>query len=526
MDELRVDQEVARLLDRSRIPMREQWHSRVLAGAAEASRAKPTRGRWVVVLAGLAVVLIGLGFVPFPAGSAKGAFGRALAQVNESPGVHVTGRIWGPLGEWRFEQWFTGGGFKRFDLLDGDQVVLCSLYDPGARRIRPKWRDIHSVLATINGSAERTLPDPGDVWQSRPLIGPEAHDFHVEREDILPFPLTHTQGEEPTSRDFWQRIEEQEKTLQVRVEERQHYSVWGGKRAVADIYGHRREGAHVEVLILGNLMGSIYTSLGPGDDVWIHMEADTETGAILALQQYKRVDGRWKLIYCADSIESGVAIGEEVRNPVLPEHHVEAEDTWWGQRLPQTVAVGDSEDWRVTLHSLEANREGEVFVTLSRESMTEVTRNAFYEDGRPAPPHRTLWLEARDDVGARYAIAHRQGPGGHSLPIGKHVASQPAAWIIRLPAEIESHLRLRLLPESPRIPGRVPRTITLEITNEPAKSIPELTGVSSIRGDQYEAFDVWFRKTYYQTITFARLPVPAPQGSGDLIEEAITRRER
>jgi hypothetical protein len=526
MDDLRVDQEVARLLDKAQIPMTEQWHTRVLAGVAKASPARPRRRRWTVALAGLAVVLVGLGFVPLPAGSAKGAFGRALALVNESPGVHVTGRIWGPLGEWRFEQWFTRGGFKRFDLSDGEQVVLCSLYDPGVRRIRPKWRDIHSVLATINRNTERTLPDLRGVWSAAPLIGPLADAYHAEREDIVPYLMTRTHGKEPTSRDFWQRIEEQKKTLQVRVEERQHYSVWGGKRAIADIYGHRREGAHVEVLILGNLMGSIYTSLGPGDDVWVHMEADTETGAILALQQYKRVEGRWKLVYCVDSIESGVEIGEEARNPALPEHHVEAEDTWWGERLQQTVAVGDSEDWRVTLHSLEANREGEVFLTLSREPRTEVTRNTFDQEGRPVPPHRTLWLEARDDLGTRYAIARRQGPDGQSLTVGQHGASQPPVWIIPLPAEIESHLRLRLLPESPRIPGRVPRTITLEITNEPAKSIVELTGVRSVPMDEYEAFDAWFRETYYQTITFARLPVPTPQGSGDLIEQAITRRER
>jgi hypothetical protein len=71
MDDLGVDQEVARLLDKAQVPMTEHWRTRVLAGAAEASRAKPTRGRWVVVLAGLAVVLIGVGFVPLPAGARR-----------------------------------------------------------------------------------------------------------------------------------------------------------------------------------------------------------------------------------------------------------------------------------------------------------------------------------------------------------------------------------------------------------------------------------------------------------------------
>jgi hypothetical protein len=51
MDELRVDQEVARLLDEAQIPMAEQWHARVLVDAATMRSPGVPRRWWALALA-------------------------------------------------------------------------------------------------------------------------------------------------------------------------------------------------------------------------------------------------------------------------------------------------------------------------------------------------------------------------------------------------------------------------------------------------------------------------------------------
>lgn len=514
-----VDEQFTELLTAARPELSARWQDRVLAKVA-APATHRTR-RWMAIAVGAAVALIGLGFVPIPMGSAKGAFSRALAMTNQAPGVHVTGRIWGPVGEWRFEQWFSQDEFSRYDLYDGEQIVWRWLYAPGERAIRPRVKETEPVRRVREMLEEGTLADPGAVWEDAPLIGPRVDMWPPnDREDVFPKPVMHRPDlGEPVRQDFWQRLEEQKATLEVRVEERQSLTLWGGRRNVADVYGHRRPGAHVEVLILGNLHGPLYAWLGPGDDVWIHMETEAQTGAIRALEQYKRVNSRWELVYCLDSIEFGAEMSEEVRNPQLPEHHVRLEDTWWRERLPRTLAAGESQDWRVALHSLEVNRKGDVFLTLSRTPKTEVTWDARTRDGRLVEPIRSISLGVRDELGNQYLPSRWDG-----IPRGL-AATEPLSWMrgATLPTFWG---RIRLTRGSPATANRVPRTITVRVTNEPAKSIPELTGVRSLDQDDFESFMERFRNTYYQTITLGTFPVSEVQPGDDLIADAILRTER
>jgi hypothetical protein len=506
-------------------PSQEATREVVLAAAREGvPAARPARSRRAWALA--VVTLAALGFVPFPAGSARGAFARALATTDRSPGIHLTGRIWGPSGEWRFEQWFSQDGFARYDLLDGDRVVLRSLDDPGMRFIYPKIRETE-VLARYDEVKRRkgTQSPPGGVWHSVPLIGPEVHLSAAPgpRSDALP-PVERRQPREPIEdREFWQKLDDERRTLEVRTEERQSYTLWGGKRYVADIYGHHKEVSWADYLVLGGFIGPVYAWLGPGEDVWVHMESDPQTGLILALEQYKRIDGRWQPVYRVDSIEHGVEFGDDVRRPDLPAHHIELVDNWWPDRLGQTLAVRGSEDWQVTLRSLEANREGELFLTLSRRAKTAVTQNSRDQDNRPVPASRTLFIEARDDLGTRYAFAPAPIGNGPTLP-RRLLGTRKR--VIPLVGGTESHVRLMLAPESARVPRRMPRAVTIRITNEPAKSIPELTGVTSLPTADFDAFEAWFEATYYQTVTFSGVPLPPAQPGDDLIGEAISRTER
>ncbi len=535
MSDRQVQTEIAGLLEAARPELTSELEARAVAAVAAT---RPARSRrWIAVAVGAAVALFGLGFVPFPAGGAKGAFSKALALTSQEGGVHVTGRIWGPSGEWNFEQWFSQDGFKRFDLLDGDGVVQRWVYEPAGWTIRPKDPGDTEPVWRLNKIEEQTgQQSPRGEWLSSPLIGPDAevHDALTDqREDVMPYPWVRQQSQKPTREDFLARVGS-DGALEVKVEEHRRYSLWRGRQTiVADVYGHRPKDSWADVLILGNLMGPVFPWLKHGDDLWIHVEADPETGALLRLEMYKRANGVWQLGYCVDSIETGVELGPEVRAPGIPDGHVRVEDTWWRDRLGTTLQVGQTEDWQVALHSLEVNRLGELFVTLSRRPRVEVPPD-MDSNHKLNAPLRSLIVEAVDDFGNHYmSSAENSGVGSEKYGPGAHFG------FVEAPPDCDA--RVRLLPGKPLLPGARPNTLTLTVTTEPAvrEVRPREVGEAVERRLRQEygegpEFRFWLhdflamREVGWGTraVTFARLPMPLRQEGEDLIGQAIQVTER
>ena len=539
MSDRELQAEIAGLLETARPELTPELEARAVA-AVESTQQAPARPRrrLIAVAVGAAVALAGLGFVPFPAGGAKGAFSRALAITNQGGGVHVTGRIWGPSGEWGFEQWFSRDGFRRFDLLDGDRVAARWLYDPGVATLHPEGTS-EPVQRYIKIEEQTGKKGPLGTWFSTPLIGPDAQvddarDRDGGREDVAPYPWRLDQSQDPTREEFLKRMADNHGPLELKVEEHRRYSLWRGQQTtVADVYGHRREGSMADVLILGNLMGPVFPWFEHGDDVWIHMEADPETGALLALETYKRVKGAWQLGYCVDSIETGVEMSMEVRAPEIPEGHVRVEDTWWRDRLGETLGVGQTEDWQVTLHRLEVNRLGELFVTLSRRPKVEVPPDM--DSGhKPNAPLRLFIVEGVDDLGNHYmSSAENLGVGNEKYGPGAHFG-----FVDAVP---ECQARVRLLQKEPLSSGARPHTLTLTVTTEPAvrEIMPREVNEAVERrlrqeygeGPGYRSWLSQFlvmREVGWGTraVTFFGLSVPPRQKGEDLIAEAIQVTEK
>jgi len=84
-----VDEQVTELLTATRPELSARWQERVL----EKARRPAVRHRrhWVAIAVGAAVVLAGLGLIPFRAEDAKGLLGRAMAAMEEASSVHFAG---------------------------------------------------------------------------------------------------------------------------------------------------------------------------------------------------------------------------------------------------------------------------------------------------------------------------------------------------------------------------------------------------------------------------------------------------
>ena len=101
------------------------WEQRAMA-RMEMKRPAARPRRWVAVAAVAVVALFGLGFVPVPLGSAKGAWNRAMAAAAQATSVHIVGHGANASGNregFDFETWIDGQGFSRTDHRKGGETT-------------------------------------------------------------------------------------------------------------------------------------------------------------------------------------------------------------------------------------------------------------------------------------------------------------------------------------------------------------------------------------------------------------------
>jgi len=488
-----IDEKVAEILHEAQPPLSANWDERALQAMASARlRRTRSRRRLLAVALGAMAMLTAIGFVPFPAGRARGAWDRALAAANQSPGVHLAGHLWTPVGEFDFEQWYTNDGFSRYDLYEEGNLVGRWLFDQERRSIRPRWHGSEIWAERYRAPSTSTLPRQG-VFGS--LFGPVASQLgDVGECDVYPRlgkdVLGGATGSLVTSRAVqWEYM------FDLRVDEWLQRTLWQGARAVVEVRGRRKESGGWEDCgaVLGSLMYPLNEEYLTGDQIRIHAEIDPDTRALLAFEQYKWVDGRWAPNCRLDTIEWPVEIGDDIRDVEAPEGHIEFRDNWWQGRLRKAMAVGNSDDWLVTLHAVDLNRNGDLYVTVSRQPKSGAIVALPSESGRL----RALSVSAVDDVGVHYSVAV---PTEMKVDMPRLIEGYPDPVVFGIP---ECHARIRLAPDRPAVSSGVARTLTVAVTN----SSPEGSHAS------------------WQSVTFRDLPLPARQVGEDLVGESVEKIE-
>ena len=331
-----VDMELAKLLDQVRPELTPALTDRATA-AIRSARPVPIRSRCrlIAVTVGAVVALFALGFVPFPAGSAKGALDKAAAALEGCSGLYVRRHctreskdmvLWiAPGGLYRCETW-EGGKLVNVQLMGTDSLVY---YGPSS----------HTAEVC-------DLPPVGglDLWYG-------------------------------TQNVFRGQAALLQEHMNATVNEWRERSLWGGEVDVIEVTiptGNQDEGKRKD-----------------------RYETDAATGRLISQQGWESKGDSWGPTYWTEDVVWDADIPSDTWTFVPPKGTEVTYRLWWTGRVESTIASGETEDWQVRVHAIEAFKNGDLRVTLSREGDPEAQK---LEWGYGA----SIEAEAVDNLGIEY----------------------------------------------------------------------------------------------------------------------------
>jgi len=344
-----------------------ELRARAVAAMAAAPPAPRPRHRLIAIASVAAAALFGLGFVPIPLGSAKGALDRALASAEHARTVHITSWYATPHsnswstpeeGDATSEEWLAEEGFARREYWQRGLLRLLDLsvgpwrtdyhYDAGAEAGRAWQRFSPCMLHPAD------MPDRAEFQRRFDLLRDVAGFSHQ------PLP-------------------------EVQFREYREGSIWGGQVAIVEAW----------VTATGNLAGLYGGPYVKGDTVVVRAELDPKTDSLLSVREYEVNGSKRELSYEA-TYEWNVEIPDTLKHFDIPAGTKLDRVTWWETRADKIIAQDTTRDWQVTLHAIDINRHGDILLSLSRVETPDTQMPSAYNT---APP---LEVQAVGSGGERY----------------------------------------------------------------------------------------------------------------------------
>ena len=296
-----------------------------------------------------ALLIVSLGFINFPLGPAQGAWAQALSAAREIAALHL--QVRDQNGQLEHDEWIGEDGFKREAEYQGGRLTNLHLRNTNSVYYYPNLK-----LAKENSFV------PGS------LLAQDVDSFTESTFKVLAEVLA--------------------ASPQLQLQERRVGRLWGG--------------VYDEVQLAGIVNRDFYlgnTNYLPGDKVSFILKTDPASGRLLSMEQYKLDSAGTVLEAKFASVEWEVEAPAGLRSFTYPRGTKVVRDTLWGERTNQSLATATSRYWQVTLHSLEANRSGDLYLTISRQKLPGITLIE-----TPVVLNFAVW--AQDSLGASY----RQAP--------------------------------------------------------------------------------------------------------------------
>jgi hypothetical protein len=333
MDHKRVEQEVAELVETARPtpPMPPERRTQALA-AMEAAGRRPRR-TWIWRLspaAATVVITVIVALIGSPARSARHTIAQVrdqvLAAADKAETVHIYAATpWYVVGvpeqapetvEADTELWADRDGFSRLEVRRRDDGHLLSvdLYH-GMERL--------SYLPGLSRAHRYWEPEEASVSQGR-----------IQR--------------------------------RVEMQIRRDFLLIGGPEEYQ--YAAVNNQGPVDVLEVGSLAqrSDRRYDLARGEKLRLRAEVDRQTGRLLSWTVFtlNLRDNTWE-VKSESRYEWNVPIPDELRTLEIPEGTAENRYHWWDTRADQVLAQQQTENWTVTVHALDVNQSGAVYVSLS-----------------------------------------------------------------------------------------------------------------------------------------------------------------
>jgi len=466
----RIDQQVAGLVGRAdpAPELSSGWEARALARmqAVRSVPGRPWLRRAAVVAAAAAIVAVCLLATTSSSRRGRQAWGRAFAGIQAAKSLHVVGEAVVDGTRYDFEEWRDKDGFYR-----------CEFRQGGA--LKQLW-----VTNGLAGEIHPRLPGTRS-----PFWGQNPHRLYLPR--LLSTQLF-SSGERPAVTTGARRDVPPATEMEELLERWQHDYDGLNRMDLTDYTQRTPEGRTQHVLELSGASptyiirreGEAVSGLGV-DTYRLRAVTDPGTDRVVALSEDWLEEGQWVNWFQTSLLEMDTEIPPYLRvMDDVPPGHVIVRQQWWS-RLQLTLAAGMSQDWEATLHAVDVNRGGDLFVTFSRRP----------RPGSSLPTGKApllLSVTATDDAGARYRLCQPQGDPS-SLQIVEQVSSEPAVWALP-----DDHLRVRLsrAGEGAAVPPPPTVTITLTMVSPP-------------------------RQGARQSITWTNVTLPPRQSDENLWQEQI-----
>jgi len=315
---------------------------RVVRAIATAPAPPPARSRRRVIAAAAVALaaLVALGFVPFPAGSASGALGRAIAAFETTSGFYMRAREvrHRDIKDRMTEVWEAPGGLLRIAY----------------------WEEGRLQSWQLRGADFQAYCNPAGQFASVYDL-PPAHSYRSPYQSLGPI------------RDMVASRKAQTGTTAVR--EWRQRSLWGSESDVIEA---------TEPLE------------GP-DQGWRRMrwEVDAATGRLISEKHWWMPHGgAWELVAYTEEVTWDVDIPSDTWAFVPPEGWKVRYYRWWTGRVENTLANGHTRDWQVTVHAVDADRNGDLVITTSRTPTAGAQDRTW--------PDIPMEIEAVDNLGVTY----------------------------------------------------------------------------------------------------------------------------
>ncbi len=336
MNSERIEAKIVGLLGNVGLEPRRDLRQRAIAAivAARPTRVR-TRRRLAAIAVGIAgVVLFALGFVPIPLGRAKGALDRAVAACEGASGLYIRSHDLHDGRDRVRETWYAAGGLERNDWWENGTLAGSDVMGADSRAVY----DASKQVAQVDDFPPGTYRSP---------------DFgHEKLQELAGSYLEQTPGS---------------------VEEWRKRSLWGGEVDVIDI-----------------------TLEAPGSQgkVKERYETDAATGRLLSLRTWEWDGGQWRLASYTDEVAWNVDLPSGTFAFLPPKGTKVTYYGWWKDRLDKTVAVGQTQDWRVRVHAVDVNEKGDLLLSLSRYPAPGIEQ--------PDWKAVAVKIDAVDDLGVQY----------------------------------------------------------------------------------------------------------------------------
>jgi hypothetical protein len=306
---------------------------RVMSALAQ-SRGGLRKRRWRLApaLAAAGVILFALGFVPFPASSAKGAVAKAIAAAENAVTVHFIEKSTDEKGnKYRSETWADDQGFYRRDDFDNGKLTWTIMY---------RGTTFLSFYAPKLDASESFNPNAV---------------YRQEHNEI--FPMLECWRRQP----FFASLRNSSYYSDVKINEYKKRTLWGGLVIIADI----------KAVVYGK---GVNGKPRVDQTQTYHLEIDPATDRIM------KQDERWiagKKDRRAETIYKWeVPIPDSVRKFTPPAGTKLTRGLWWQDKIDKVVAQGSSPNWEVTLHDVQIDNQGNILASLSmRHFVTDDNSN-------------------------------------------------------------------------------------------------------------------------------------------------------